>query len=148
MLNHLENKIKALRSFSFEKEAKAIIETNKDKLADLQAQQLYRGVDINEQPLTLDGQGYSPFTVQEKIRKGQPYDRITWRDTGAMYASLRAQVRGDKFSIISNSFKFDKMKKRSGAKAVGLGLDSRRDFVMQVTRPGILDVYRRKVTNV
>jgi hypothetical protein len=148
MLTHLKNKIQALQSFSFQNELVTIIETNKDKLADLQAQQLYRGVDINEQPLTLDGGGYAPFTIQEKIKKGQPYDRITWRDSGAFYLSLKAQISGSKYSIKSDSFKFDKLKKRSGAKAIGLGLESRRDFALEITRPNILKVYKEKVTDV
>lgn len=148
MLTHLQNKIKALRKFDFQKETRKIIEANKDELVVLQQQQLYSGIGADSKPLTLEGRGYSPFTIQIKIKKGQPTNRITWHDTGELYGSLTAQVRPLTFAITSNNFKFKKMILRSGTDAVGLDFASRKEFIEKVTRPGILKAYREKVMNV
>lgn len=148
MLTHLKNKLQALKSFSFEGELKKIVEINKDKLADLQATQLYTGRDVNGEPITLNGRGYSHFTIKQKQKKGQVTDRIVWRDTGELYKSLKAEIKGSVFAIKSNNFKFQSLLKRSGEKTIGLNIDSRREFVSEITRPSILKVYKEKVTDV
>lgn len=145
MVNRLEAKIKALEAFSFEREVIDIVQTNKDKLADLQATQLFSGKrsdgsDINPQ--------YAPFTIEQKKKKGQPYDRVTFRDTGELYRSFFADVNNKTFSIKSDNFKFDKMIKRSGVKTVGLNIDSRRTFVDEITHPEIIRRYEEKVGRV
>jgi hypothetical protein len=148
MLTHLQNKIKALQSFSFSKELVKIVTDNKGKLADLQASQLAQG--INSQGKQIYPQ-YAAFTISEKKKKtglAGVYDRVTFFNTGELYKSLAAQIQGSKFRITSPSFKFDKMVQRSGVGVVGLNVDSRRDFIQEITRPEILEVYRQKVTSV
>lgn len=39
--------------------------------------------------------GYAPSTIQEKIAKGQRYDHITLKDTGAFYDSWIVSVNAD-----------------------------------------------------
>src|SRR5438105_15278256 len=109
MLTHLQNKINALQSFSFQDELVKIVTDHKDKLADLQAAQLAQG--INSKGEEINPQ-YAPFTIEQKKKKtglAGVYSRVTYFDTGDLYKSLQAQVSGTKFSIRSESFKFDKM---------------------------------------
>lgn len=149
MLTHLQNKIKALQAFSFKDELITIVEDNREKLADLQASQLAQGVNSKGQQINPQ---YRPFTVEQKLKYGvglgRVVDRVTFFSSGDLYRSLSAQIAGTKFKISSPSFKFDKMIKRSGVDVVGLNIESRRDFIMEVTRPGILDAYDRKVRKV
>ena len=46
------------------------------------------GEDSTGKKLSQIGGDYSPFTVQEKQRKGQPTDRITLKDTGDFYRTF------------------------------------------------------------
>jgi hypothetical protein len=145
MLDNLKKKREALVKFSFEDELLHIVEVNKDRIADLQATQLFSGVNAKGEPINP---GYSPFTIQEKIKKGQPYDRVTYKDSGALYASLFTLITGKKFSIKSESFKFQKMVNRSGINVVGLNYQSRMEFIDSFTRPGIKRAYQDKVKNI
>ncbi len=157
MLNRLKNKIAALQKFSFGDELKKIVEDNKDKLADLQRDQLVKGKDSNNNYIKLKdnhsyGGGYRPFTINEKQRYGKGtgaiVGHITWFMTGKLHESIRAFISGDKFRLKSHDFKFEKLIIRSGEEAIGLNADSRREFVTEVTRPNILKVYQEKVAGV
>ena len=48
---------------------------------------------------------YTPFTVSEKIKKGQPYDRITLKDTGDFYESYFINAFKGGFVIDANAQK-------------------------------------------
>lgn len=144
-LINLRNKITALRNFSFEKELVNIIEVNKEKIADLQAIQLFTGKNSKGEEIYPS---YVAFTIAEKKKKGQVTSRVTYKDTGELYESLFVIVQGRKFSIKSNSFKFDKMIKRSGVSVIGLNYESRVSFIEEFTRPQILEAYHKKVTNI
>ena len=53
---------------------------------------------LNELGVFADGTNtpdYAPFTIQEKIRKGQRYDHMTFRDTGATQQSIIYLFNGD-----------------------------------------------------
>lgn len=58
----------------------------------------------------IDSQGkslgsYSPFTVKEKIKKGQPTDRVTLKDTGEFYKSFQIDLSGDDIIIEADTIK-------------------------------------------
>lgn len=46
---------------------------------------------------------YSRRTIQRKKKKGQPYDRVTLRDTGRFHKSLRVHYTADGFYVFSPS---------------------------------------------
>lgn len=46
---------------------------------------------------------YSKRTIQRKKKKGQPYDRVTLRDTGRFHKSLRVHYTADGFYVFSPS---------------------------------------------
>ena len=48
---------------------------------------------------------YSPSTIREKKRKGQPSTRVTLRDTGEFHGAMHIVYEPDGFSITSDSFK-------------------------------------------
>lgn len=61
-----------------------------------------QGVDRNGVSLG----GYALFTITEKIQKGQRYDHVTLKDTGAFYNSFVVEVTKDGFSIIADDVAF------------------------------------------
>ncbi len=53
---------------------------------------------MNEEGVFSDGSStpdYAPFTVEEKKRKGQRYDHMTFRDTGGTQRSIVYLFNGD-----------------------------------------------------
>jgi hypothetical protein len=149
MLTNILNTINSLKSFSFQDEQRKIVHENAVILEALQEEQLDEGKDRNDERIKLVeniafGFGYRDYTIEEKKSKGQPYDRVTWKDTGALHESLQAAVSGDAFKFQSTSFKFDVMLRRSGPDVVGLNLDKRKEFAELVTLPGIRKVLKER----
>ena len=46
---------------------------------------------------------YAPFTIEEKKKKGLPFDRITLYDEGDFYASFEVKQTKDGFYIVAES---------------------------------------------
>ena len=145
-LDNLRNDINNLASFNWGEELQNIVETNNDALVQLQEDQLFEGVDKNNAPITLEGRGYSKKTFDIKTAKGQPTDRITWKDTGALYASLEAVVNTDEFTFDSQSEqeKFNAMIERSGEDVIGLNDEKRLQFGENITLPAIRQIFNQK----
>ncbi len=145
-LDNLQNDINNLTAFDWGEELTRIVETNTDALVQLQEEQLYEGIDSNGSPITLEGNGYAKSTFEIKTRKGQPTDRVTWRDTGELYASLHAIVEDGTFTFESDSEqeKYDTMIKRSGEDVIGLNEDKRLQFGNNVTLPAITQIFKDK----
>lgn len=155
MLKNLETLISNLSAFDFMKEQEAIIVANQDKLADLQAIQLFTGIDSKGEPIKLKdnapwGFGYRPYTIIRKGQKGQVDDRVTWRDTGALYRSLTARITNGQFTIVSKggskgeSEKYQEMIERSGEEVIGLTESSRIEFAEDVLLPEFKSVLAKK----
>jgi len=65
-LDNLRNKIEAFRAFDWAAEAKGIVERNEELIADLQAEQLSKG--LNRKGELINPQ-YSSFTIEDKRGK-------------------------------------------------------------------------------
>lgn len=75
--------------FDISKASKAeLVQTNRDEIF---SGKRVDGTDIR--PF------YRPRTIREKIRKGQPTNRVTLKDTGAMYESMLAKVNSKGFDV-------------------------------------------------
>lgn len=57
-----------------------------------------QGIDGNSKKL----EGYTRTTIRLKIRKGQPVDRTTTRDTEKFHASIQIDAFPDRFEVTSN----------------------------------------------
>ena len=80
---------------------------------------------------------YSPFTVQEKKKKGQPTNRITLKDTGEFYSSFNVVPYRGGFTIKANPIKDDdNLFDDFGTDIIGLN-----ETNLQILR----DVYKDKV---
>ncbi len=72
----------------------------------------------------LDGKiikpAYSRITVSIKQKKGDPYDRVTLRDTGRLYNSIEI-IAGDRAAIARISVPyFEGLQKKYGDKILGI----------------------------
>jgi len=108
-LNNLYNKIVKLQMFDAAETVAAIINANGPYIAELLRTQLRRGVDADNQPITLIRNAveypfYSDYTVMLKERKGQQTDYVTLHDSGIFYLSIRtiASAQTESFSLLSD----------------------------------------------
>lgn len=136
-LSNFESTISRLKAFDFQKEMTDAIVSGKEELLNLQATQMFSGIDNQGGAITLDGEGYSPFTVAIKKEKGQPTDRVTLRDSGALYSGLDLKVNGSVFDITSPVPYFDELQQRTGEKAFLPDESSRLQFANDVVLPTV-----------
>lgn len=99
--------------------------------ADMNASQMYEGINAKDEPITLDGtQGYAFSTVQRKERKGQPTDRVTLRDKGDLYAGLFAELTGNVIFTSTTVDYADDLEERTGKDIFGLNEGNIKEFAI------------------
>jgi len=72
------------------------------EITDLNREQMNEGYRADGTPITPK---YKGFTIAEKQRKGQRWDVVTLRDTGAFQNKMETIIAGSKFTIISKDEK-------------------------------------------
>ena len=110
---------------SVEEHATDIIQANKD--------QLYL---MGQNPLGISLGDYSPYTVRVKREKGQPYDRVTLRDTGEFYAGFRLDADSAGFSITSTDWKTEELLRVWGP-VFGLNQENRQRIAQTLILPDL-----------
>lgn len=63
---------------------------------------------------------YSPVTIQYKEEAGQPYDRVTLRDTGEFHHSFYLQIDNEKFTFDAEDWKTRDLLRLYGDEIMGL----------------------------
>ncbi len=91
--------------------------------------QLFRGTDATGKTLSSIGGAYSFRTVEEKRRKGQPFDRVTLKDTGDFYKSFNVDIQPKFIQIVADFFKENQdLRERWGDNLAGLDDKSREEL--------------------
>lgn len=155
MLDNLAQFIDKLKSFDFGKEMEVIVETNTDKIADLQREQMLegRGVDgdyirpfYSENPFFKKpgaAQRYAAWKQKITPNPKRPLDVPNLFVDGTFHKSLFVDVDDKMFEIKTDvSFGEDVFAVHQNAQ--GLDEDSRMQFAEEVTLPTIKDVLLEK----
>ena len=77
--------------------------------------QLFQGIGANGERIRPP---YAPATVRIKRRKGQPYDRVTLRDTGDYHESFFLIYRDDEFEFDAKDPKKKWLERRYKKKSI------------------------------
>lgn len=110
--------------------AKKIVRGNDNILIDMNAQDQLYAKGVNRLGVRIDEyQPYRPLTIQVKIEKRQPYDRVTLKDTGEFYDSFYVETAEDRFYIKASDEKTNWLIKKYGAEIFGLTNDSLAEFI-------------------
>lgn len=110
--------------------AKKIVRDNDNILIDMNAQDQLYAKGVNRLGVRIDEyQPYRPLTIQVKIEKRQPYDRVTLKDTGEFYDSFYVETEEDRFYIKASDEKANWLIKKYGAEIFGLTNDSLAEFI-------------------
>lgn len=106
-------------------------------IATLNKEQMFeQGIDSKERTL---GE-YSPFTIGEKIKKGQRHDHITLKDTGEFYDSIKIQSERKTIIISADMKKPDNDLEVIYPDALGLTNEN-----LQKIQTSVLPIFRTKV---
>lgn len=110
--------------------AKKIVRDNDNILIDMNVQDQLYAKGVNRLGVRIDEyQPYRPLTIQVKIEKRQPYDRVTLKDTGEFYDSFYVETAEDRFYIKASDEKTNWLIKKYGAEIFGLTNDSLAEFI-------------------
>lgn len=106
-----------------------------------------RGEDKLGRTLESIGGGYSPFTIQIKQEKGQPYDRVTLEDTGEFYESFHVVNEDTYIMIIANPMKGDKdINQEWGGHTIGLQVQNVQKIIDEIKDKFIQEVKGRYIS--
>lgn len=108
-----------------------IISLNKDQLND---------EGINSQGIEIASYApYTPATVARKIKKHQPYDRVTLRDTGRFQRGFHLVMTPKTFRITSSDKKTEDLVDKYGPYIFGLTSENRNRLIREILIPYLED---------
>lgn len=123
---------------------KETVDGNELTLINYQTQeQLFKGKDSKGSVIRP---GYTPFTIRLKKAKGQPTDRVTWRDTGKLYQSVRIESGTNDFKVVVNVSYANDLIEKYGQDAIGIQREFLREFVLNFIVPNITRKTNDKLT--
>lgn len=109
--------------------------------------QLYeRGVN-GQNVFIASYQPYAPRTIQNKIRKGQPTDRVTLKDTGEFYKSFDVVFDENGFYITSNDDKAKYLIEKYGRTIFRLTDDNLTTLLQEYVRPILTEKLKMYLNN-
>lgn len=135
----IKNLVYRLRKFKeiLDEELANEIMQNEGIILDMIHDQLYSGVDgynLNLQP------PYAPSTIRRKIRKGQPTDRVTLKDTGDFYESLYIASDENGFYVASTDQKlYNILRSKYGNPILRLTDENLNELIRNHIRPSLTE---------
>lgn len=146
----VRNLVYRLRKFKsiLDQELKNEILRHEDVIVEMIAQgQLYE--------LGIEGRGkeimsympYRPRTIKKKLKKGQPTNRVTLKDTGSFYASLHVEFDDDGFYVTSTQEKAKFLLKKYGKTIFRLTDQNLKTLLDNYIRPSLKEKMKEYIKN-
>lgn len=131
MITNLLDRVRKVKeALDAGKIAKEIVRDNDNILIDMNTQDQLFAKGVNRLGVRMDEyRPYSPSTIKVKIRKRQPYDRVTLKDTGEFYDSFYVETAEDRFYIKASDEKKVWLINRYGAEIFGLTNEALAEFI-------------------
>lgn len=89
---------------------------------------------------------YSELTKEIKEQKGQPYDRVTLRDTGDFHYSFEVEADSDKMVIIATDEKTEDLLDRYGEEIIGLTDENLQKFRDETLLPKLMETIKQTLS--
>ena len=90
--------------------------------------------------------GYRRFTIQVKISKNQPIDRITLKDTGSFYDSINVVGTDDELVVSSNIGITPDVIEKYGIDVLRPTRENLEEFINEYYLPNIKEYVNNKIT--
>lgn len=135
IIDEAKNKVKQLKA-SINEVVRDTFETYKDVIIDFQVnKQLFeKGQDSKG---SIIRPAYKPITIKIKRQKGQPTDRVTWKDTGRLHHAVMVLPRENEVEIIANVPYAKFLLKKYGDDVLGIQEDLLKEFIIKFVVPNI-----------
>lgn len=103
----------------------------------------------------IEGRGtsimeYMPYTIRtikNKQKKGQPYDRVTLRDTGKFHDSLRVEFDDNGFYVVSDDDKAPELLEKYGKTIFRLTNENLNTLIKEHIRPSLQEKLKKYIIN-
>jgi hypothetical protein len=103
----------------------------------------------------IEGRGtsimeYMPYTIRtikNKQKKGQPYDRVTLRDTGKFHNSLRVEFDDNGFYVVSTDDKAPELLEKYGKTIFRLTNKNLSTLIREHIRPSLQEKLKKYIIN-
>ncbi len=106
-----ETIVRRNNTFNFERELFVILQTLEPQILNLNRSQMFEGKDAFSRDIQPD---YKPSTKRRKRKKGQPTNRVTYRDKGDHYDQMIIEYMTGRAEITSTVNHAKYLKSRSG----------------------------------
>lgn len=117
---NLAHRLRAFDEVLGKELVKVVLAHEEEVIAMITQDQLYdRGINGDNVEI-VSYMPYAPSTIKRKIKKGQPINRVTLRDTGKWYNSLKLVYDVDGFYVVSTDEKNKYLTDRYGPKILKL----------------------------
>ena len=110
----------------------------------LNLKQLNQGIDSTGDRITPN---YTDYTVQRKVEKGQPTDRVTLKDTGDFYESIFIEVFKNAFQIDATDEKTEGLKYKYGNEVLGLTQEHIKE-VARIIKPTLEKILEQQLKRI
>ena len=146
----IKNLVYRLRKFKdiLDEELKDEIMKHEDVIVQMVTQeQLYekgiegRGTEI------MSYQPYTARTIRIKQKKGQPYDRVTLKDTGEFYNSLHVEFDNEGFYVTSTDDKAKYLLARYGKTIFRLTDENFSELLSDYIKPSLQEKLKERLLN-
>ena len=89
---------------------------------------------------------YKPITISIKLQKGQPIDRVTWKDTGRLYRDLKVTAYSDYVEIKTSVPYAKKLFEQYGNDILGIQKELLLKFTNNYILPNLKRSFNDKIT--
>lgn len=146
----IRNLVYRLRKFKsiLDQELKDEILRHEDVIVEMITQdQLYelgiegRGIEI------MSYMPYRPRTIKKKLKKGQPTNRVTLKDTGSFYASLHVEFDDTGFYVTSTQDKAKYLLKKYGKTIFRLTDNNLKVLLNEYIKPSLKEKMKEYIKN-
>lgn len=110
-------------------------------LETLNREQLFKGKRADDTDIAPP---YTSRTIQIKKAKSQPTDRVTLKNTGAFYSSIRANVQANSVKINATDNKMEKLQTKYKKEIIGITLSNRQLVAIRLA-PDIAKYIKEKI---
>ena len=134
----IRNLVYRLRKFKpvLEQHLKEEVENHADILSQYTRERLWIGLDGYLKSIKPP---YALRTIKNKLRKGQPIDRVTLRDTGKFYSSFRIEFDADGFRVVSTDEKSIFLIAKYGEQILRISNEDFNYFLRNYIRPALAE---------
>lgn len=96
-------------------------------------------------PFNSPGQPYSEAYTEYKRSVGDPYDRVTLRDSGAFYNDFIVTRVSNGWEVDSTNEKRDKLVQNYDEDIFGLTADNTEELSIEYVLPSLIESYKMKI---